>query len=99
LKQKGKRKSYSAEFKAKVAIEAIKENKTRSELSSKYQVHSTQITKWKQDAIEGIKETFRTGSHSREDKEKDNLIEELYKQIGKQKVELDWLKKKVDPFC
>ena len=87
------RKSYSPAFKAKVALEAIKEEKTMAELASRYGVHPVQIRRWKKAALEGIVELFRDGK-GKEIKEKNFLIEELYKEIGRLKVELDWLKKK-----
>lgn len=74
-------------------MEAIKEEKTSSELSSIYQVHPAQIRNWKAEAVKRLSETFAEKS-KRSDKDKDALIEELYKQIGQLKVEVDWLKKK-----
>ena len=87
------RKKYPPTFKAKVVLEAIREEKTSAELASEYGVHPSQIRKWKQIAISGIKELF-TDNHQQKDKEKNLLIEELFKEIGQLKVELDWLKKK-----
>lgn len=57
-----KRKIHSPEFKAKVALEAIKEMKTASELTSQYHVHPTQISTWKKQALENLVESFRRGS-------------------------------------
>jgi len=87
------RKSYSADFKAKVALEASKETRTSAELSSAYGVHSTMITRWKKYMLENLPGIF---SEKVKQKEKDNeeLIASLYQQIGQLKVELDWLKKK-----
>lgn len=87
------RKQYPPSFRAKVALEAIRGERTCAELASEYQVHPTQIKKWKRTAVEGISELF-TDRKRRGDKEKNLLIEELYRQIGQLKVELDWLKKK-----
>ena len=89
------RKSYSAEFKAKVALAAAKGQKTLSELAEQYGVHPNQISKWKAQLIESASGLFGDG---REKKKEKNSIreEELYEQIGRLKVELDWLKKKVD---
>jgi transposase-like protein len=89
------RKSYSAEFKAKVALAAAKGQKTLSELAEQYGVHPNQISKWKAQLIESASGLFRD---AREKKKEKNSIreEELYEQIGRLKVELDWLKKKVD---
>jgi len=87
------RKKYPPAFKAKVALETIRGEKTSAELASEYKVHPQQIRRWKKIAIDGIIELF-TDNRQKRDKEKDTLIEELYKQIGQSKVELDWLKKK-----
>jgi len=86
------RKSFSKEFKAKVALEAVKGLKTSAEISSEYAVHPTQITQWKKELCEGLPSLF-SGRKSPEDKDKDRLIEELYKQIGQTQVENVWLKK------
>ena len=87
------RKRYPPSFKAKVALEAIKEQKTSAELASLYQVHPGQIRNWKAVALRGLLDLF---SDRGKGKEQDNetLIAELYRQIGQQKVDLDWLKKK-----
>jgi len=87
------RKNYSASFKAKVALEAVKKEKTISQLSSEYGVHSNQITQWRKRLLEDLPDIF---SQKRKKKEKDTeeLQAELYQQIGQLKVELDWLKKK-----
>lgn len=87
------RKNYSSAFKAKVALEAIKKEKTMSQLSSEYGVHSNQINQWRKRLLEELPEVF---SKKKQKKEKDteDLQDELYRQIGQLKVELDWLKKK-----
>ena len=87
------RKRFSPEFMAKVAIAALKEEATITELSSKYEVHRSQITAWRKRALEGLVEIFR-GKHDKSIKDKDRFIEELYRQIGQLKVENEWLKKK-----
>jgi len=79
-------------FKARVALEAFKEEKTSAELASLYQVHPGLIRNWKGILVKGAPELFNgNGSNTNSQAE---LIEELYKQIGQLKVELDWLKKK-----
>ena len=89
----GNKKRYGSEFKARVALEAIKEGKTAAELASKYGVHASQITRWKKHVVENLPELFsNTHEKAREDAEK--LQAELYRQIGRLKVEVDWLKKK-----
>lgn len=87
------RKSHSAGFKAKVALEAIRENRTTAELSSVYGVHSTMISRWKRQALEQLPELF-SGRIREKDRETEALLASLYQQIGQLKVELDWLKKK-----
>ena len=86
------RANYPPAFKAKVALEAIKEEKTTSELASQYQVHPGQIRNCNAIASNGITELF-IGKRQKAEQDKDELIEELYRQIGQLKVELDWLKK------
>lgn len=90
------RKQFSKEFKAKVAFEALKGLKTTAELSTEFSVHPTQIMKWKNELKEGLVEIFARGK-SGEEKDKDQLIEKLYKRIGQIEMENDWLKKKL-PF-
>jgi transposase len=87
------RKSYDATFRAKVALEAVKGEKTLAELSSTFGVHPNQICKWKKQLLESLPDLF-TDRRKKRDKEQEELIEELYRQIGQLKVELDWLKKK-----
>jgi transposase-like protein len=87
------RKRYSAEFKAKVALEAIKEQKTLSELAQQYSVHANQIVQWKKQLLAGSVDVFSNSSKIRHSKQK-TLEAQLYQQIGQLKVELDWLKKK-----
>jgi transposase-like protein len=87
------RKRYTAELKTKVALEAIRETRTTSELSSMYGVHPTMITRWKREALEQLPSVFSRENDGKV-KEKDALIESLYQRIGQLTVELDWLKKK-----
>ena len=91
------RKSFSPNFMAKVALTAIKGDMTIAELSSKYEVHRSQISNWRKRAMDGLVEIFR-GKRDKFSKEKDELIDELYRQIGQLKVENDWLKKKAALF-
>lgn len=88
------KRQHSASFKAKVALEALKETSTIAELSSQHGVHSTQIRKWKQEAADRILSCF-SSKEERKSADQTVLVDELYKQIGQLKVELDWLKKKV----
>jgi len=87
------KKTFTSEFKAKVAIDALKGHKTTSELASEYKVHPTQINTWKKQLLEGCKHFFS----SKHEKDLDALAQErdlLYMQIGQLAFELDWLKKK-----
>ena len=85
---------FPASFKAKVALDLIREIDTAAALCSKYGIHPTQAGKWKQQALAGLEIGF-SGKPADELKAKDDMIDELYKQIGQLKVELDWLKKKL----
>lgn len=92
------RKQYSPKFKAKVALEAIKGERTMSQMASQFGVHPVQIGQWRKTALEQLAELFVDGrkrQRSGLDVEKDALYEE----IGRLKVELDWLKKKVGLFA
>ena len=94
----GKRKRHTPEFKTKVALEAIKGIKTSSELASRFQVHSAQISTWKKKAIEALPDIFRHPS-KKKPKSEDELTGPLYQEIGRLKMELDWLKKKSAEFA
>ncbi len=93
--KKGKR-QHTAEFKAKVVLEALKETMSSTELATKFEIHPTQIAKWKKQFIESIPEVFGA---ARERREKDDEAEKdrLLKKIGQLQMEVDWLKKKF-PF-
>lgn len=88
------RKNHSPAFKAKVALEAIKGEKTNAELSSLYSVHPTQIGMWKKKLLEEMSGIF-SDKRAKKDSEQSELISDLYKEIGQQKVKIDWLKKKI----
>jgi transposase-like protein len=87
------RKQYSAEFKARVALEALKGLKTVNELASTYGVHPTQIAHWKHRLHKEMPDIFSVRRAKREQDEA-ALPAQLYQQIGQLKVEVDWLKKK-----
>jgi transposase-like protein len=89
----GQRKRYGAALKAKVALEAIKGQRTVSEIASEYGVHPNLITKWKKQVIEESPGIF-SDKKERVEKQSQELESELCRQIGQLKVELDWLKKK-----
>jgi len=87
------RKQYTAAFKAKIALEAVKGQRTIQELASHYGVHPNQITNWKKQLVADAAEIFmRGGVHGNEAHEQEKA--ELYQQIGKLQVELDWVQKK-----
>jgi len=90
---KNKRRNHSAAFKAKVALEAVKGEKTIAELASQYEVHPTQIIQWKKQLLESLPDLFNN-SPQKDRQKQDELTEHLYQQIRQLKVELDWLKKK-----
>lgn len=95
MEQKPRRK-FSAEFKAKVAIEAIKERNTIEQLAKKYELHPNQISVWKKEFLAKAATVFTTDEKDNSDKsQQEALLEKLYAQIGQQKVEIDWLKKKL----
>jgi len=87
------RKHYTAKFKSQVALSAIREEKTLSELSSEFCIHSNQIIRWKKELLTRAEEIF---AHEADKHSQDTEAHEaeLYRQIGQLKVELDWLKKK-----
>jgi transposase-like protein len=87
------RKKHSGTFKAKVALEAIKGERTLNELAGHFEVHPTQIVQWKQRLLAGASDLFN-GGVARDAAQEDALRDRLYQQIGQMKVELDWLKKK-----
>ena len=87
------RQRFDNQFKAKVALEAVRGERTLSEIASHYGVHPNQITQWKKKLLEAVPQVF-SGMRDRNQREKEELIDELYRQIGQLKVELDWLKKK-----
>jgi putative transposase len=90
---KNKRRNHSAAFKAKVALAAAKGDKTIAELASQYEVHPNQIAQWKKQLLDSLPEIFNR-SRQKDQYRQDELTEHLYQQIGRLKVELDWLKKK-----
>ena len=92
--KKKQRKSFTTEFKVRIALEAIKGQRTVNEIASQYGVHPNQVTQWKRQAIESLAEVFST-KRERVAEDEEALKAQLYQQIGQLKVELDWMKKKV----
>ena len=88
-----KRKRHSPQVKAKVALEATRGLKTVRELAQEYQVHPTQINQWKKQLMEHLPTLFEMGSKQAQESSQDADAALLYEEIGRLKVELDWLKK------
>jgi len=87
-----KRRKHSDEFKAKVAVEAVKGVRTLSELSSVFKVHPTVIGHWKRQLVDGAAGIFG-GGNGTGPKSEEELTAPLYEKIGRLEVEVDWLKK------
>lgn len=92
-----KRRNFDPPFKAKVALEAIKGHRTISELAAKHKLHATQINLWKKQLLDGAELAFENGGSQKSNSSKTDEPDaaELYEQIGRLKVQLEWLKKKV----
>lgn len=88
----GIRKRHTVEFKAKVALEAIRQQKTSNQLTAEYGIHATQINTWKKQALAAIPEAF-SGKRERAQETQQGQIDELHRQIGQLIAERDWLKK------
>ena len=89
-----KRRTFSSEYKAKVAIESLKERLTTEEICKKYEIHPTQLNAWKKSFKDNASVVFDAESKPKID-DKEALIQQLYAQIGELKVANDWLKKKL----
>lgn len=87
-----KRRTFTAEFKARVALEAIKGQRTMAEIAQHYDVHPNQVGAWKRQAVEHLREGFADG-RQRKAADDEALKAQLFQQIGQLKVELDWVKK------
>jgi transposase len=93
-----KRIKHTAKFKGKIALEALKGDKTISEIASKNQIHPSQITRWKRQLEKGTEEIFENGKKGNHKKGKEIKESDLFEEIGRLKFELDWLKKKIALF-
>lgn len=89
------RRRFDGVFKAKVALEAIRELKTISEIAKQFKVHPNQVTTWKKQLLGGASLVFEGEGFSSKKGNDEREAAELYEQIGRLKVELEWLKKKV----
>jgi len=87
------RKKHSNELKARIALDAIRGQKTMSELASEYGVHANQIGRWKKQLLEAAPDIFTRGKNKEAEK---NEVERnhLYKKVGQLQIEVDWLKKR-----
>lgn len=90
------RRKFNSSFKSKVALDAIRGDKTLNELAKKYQLHPNQITQWKKRLLEGAHSLFDSPGSKQESSQERK--EQLYQKIGQLQVELDWLKKKSESF-
>ena len=91
------RKNYQSDFKAKVALEAVKGRLTINEISKQFGIHPNQISNWKKQFLETIPQIFDNAKPV-QNEPNEELVNQLYQQIGQLKVELDWLKKKSTLF-
>jgi transposase-like protein len=89
-----KRRQYNGQFKFKVALEAVKGVKTTNQIASEYGLHPNQVSGWKKQLLEAGPDVFQRQSN-RQEREQASQETELYEQIGRLKMELEWLKKKV----
>ena len=88
-----KRKQHSPQFKARVALEALKGIETAQQLAARFGIHPTQISHWKRRLLDGAADVFASGKSQRRDGDREA---ELYEQIGRLKVENEYLKKKAE---
>jgi transposase len=94
--EKKNRRKFSADFKTKVVLEALKERNTIEEIARKHELHPNQINLWKKEFISKAALVFSSKEDQVEDKKsQEATLDRLYSQIGQQKVEIDWLKKKL----
>ena len=95
----GKRKQYTAAFKAQVALAALKGDRTVNELAGQFGVHPTLIHAWKKQLLAGAEQVFANGVPASTAADAEAQKAELFEQIGRLKMELEWLKKKVGPLA
>jgi len=93
-----KRRQFSRQFKARVALEALKEHKTTAQVASEFDVHPNQVSAWKKELRERADELFGGGKQQVSSAAIEEEKAPLYEQIGRLQVELEWLKKKLGPL-
>jgi len=94
-----KRRKYSSQFKARVVLELLKEEKSVSELAAEHGVHSTQLVRWRTEALEKLPQLFeKTNSLEKLKAEHTKQVEDLYSEIGRLTTQLSWLKKKAGVY-
>lgn len=89
------RRNHPPAFKAQVALALLKEEGTTNEIASKFSIHPTQATKWKTKVVDNLAHLFDDKAVSDQIKEKDRIIDDLFREVGQLKMELEWLKKKI----
>ena len=89
-----RRRQHKPAFKAKVAVEALKGEKTIAQIGLEYKIHPTQVTKYRNQLVAGMESVF-SNDHAKVIREKQELIDKLYQQVGKLNTEYEWLKKKL----
>src|SRR6185437_6395463 len=94
-RSKRTRRKFCGEFKAKVALEAIKAQETINQIATRYEVHPHQVTQWKQQLLQQAPAAFEQPAAL---SQVEGVEEELYAQIGRLKMQLEWLKKKLGPY-
>ena len=94
--EKRTRRKFSADFKAKVVIESLKEKSTIEEIARKYELHPNQIALWKKEFLSKAASVFASEENlSTDKKQQDVLLDKLYSKIGQQNIEIEWMKKKL----
>lgn len=93
-----KRKTYSPAFKARIALEAAKGELTINQIAQEFQIHPNQVFQWKKKFLASLPMIFEQPNSKPQADKNEELIDQLYQEIGKLKVELDWVKKKSELF-
>jgi len=88
-----KRRKFGIEFKTKVVLEILQERESLEFLSKKYELHPSQLSQWKQEALSNFSKVFLKDKSEVKEKEKEQELKQLYQVIGQQKIEIEYLKK------